>query len=1067
MAQTELDFSTYIAEHTQNFTGRNWVFKSINDWLVEGKNRIFLLTGGPGEGKSAIATRLAQISDGIVTDTSDPEFLPNWLTYYHFCQFGLEDTLSPLTFVQSLSEALANRYPKFRNALESIGSKQININTIQDIGTLQSGGQVTGVKIKIEIIGGDARPMFDQVVRRPLKELSDQLPSERIIILIDSLDEALTFNTENNIAQLLKLVADFPPQVRFICTCRSMNETIIDIIGEPSLDLIKNAPSNLDEVKLYAVTRLKSIPEPKCSDLADVIAKKSNGNFLYAHHVINDLLANGDNILDYEKLELPDELEDVYRKFIEREMATSRTKWNDTYRPLLGLIAVSRGNGLTRKQLVNITSLEEDTASEVLKVCKQYLVSGQTDDTRYRIYHQSFRDFLLEDEKYTVYPAVRHAAIAYYLQEKYGSNWRTCNDEYALRYTPTHWAEAAAITENKRESRTQALIEIIQNQKYQRAFEQEIGDIPTLKEHFYRAVQVAALNNRDDMLPWLIKAAKGYVTFQREYLNAESVVKLADDGKLEQADARLQLISGIDDDWHLAARLIIIWLGSSKNPIQAKNLFDQICINSSNIEPLPLLNDRINAVLNGKSFYSCPDEESLSLEFGYEIIKRISGQEFNRELLGAVNSSLILRLDYPEMISQSGYASVLDAPILVEIAKKYGLEGTALVDDYIQAHASYNYIEYRNRSLWIVLRAILLYHPDQDWVKERIRKVLLAVLAGGGVDFCELLPLTLELIKEQNKNGNLQLAIKEWSSLAFKAVNKLRARRNGSDTWGIHKRRLTGLMELYTLLLDDSLEANSVLKRIRNLPYGFAGYQAPAYLRLADALFACGMNLPDLSKEFLEEALQSAHHIQDYHFCARITARCNALKRWHISSLKGLDLSQIIVRFVKSPSDGEFSTVHLIHEDYQYRDKSDPDILPIFYATRAETLDQLTEVFQISAVDFRRLNPQYGLTQIIEDQSLIRVPDPGFAPLLAVHLGARVIGDKTLENERGEILRSLVPIAANNPTALDTLLSYLLIASQPDDAELLEELVQETGPVIFADVTPSAGQLGPDALTPV
>jgi hypothetical protein len=45
-------------------------------------------------------------------------------------------------------------------------------------------------------------------------------------------------------------------------------------------------------------------------------------------------------------------------------------------------------------------------------------------------------------------------------------------------------------------------------------------------------------------------------------------------------------------------------------------------------------------------------------------------------------------------------------------------------------------------------------------------------------------------------------------------------------------------------------------------------------------------------------------------------------------------------------------------------------------------------------------------------------------------------------------------------------LSYLLIASQPDDAELLEEVAREAGPVVFADVAPSTAQIGPDAATP-
>src|SRR5262249_3697964 len=160
----------------------------------------------------------------------------------------------------------------------------------------------------------------------------------------------------------------------------------------PTLDLIDNAPPGIDEVMLYATARLESVDEPKRSLLAKHVAEKSGGNFLYAFHVLNDLVSQGDG-QDPDSLDLPDELEDAYRKFIQREMAANPSRWNCTYRPLLGPIVVARGEGLTKAQLVGITDLAEDTADDVLKVCAQYLVGGKSKTQPYRIYHQSFRDF--------------------------------------------------------------------------------------------------------------------------------------------------------------------------------------------------------------------------------------------------------------------------------------------------------------------------------------------------------------------------------------------------------------------------------------------------------------------------------------------------------------------------------------------------------------------------------------------------------------------------------------------------------------------------------------------------
>ena len=62
------DFSDFIVERTKNFTGREWIFRKIDRWLADpNRSRIFLLTGAPGSGKSAIMARLAEVSLGETT----------------------------------------------------------------------------------------------------------------------------------------------------------------------------------------------------------------------------------------------------------------------------------------------------------------------------------------------------------------------------------------------------------------------------------------------------------------------------------------------------------------------------------------------------------------------------------------------------------------------------------------------------------------------------------------------------------------------------------------------------------------------------------------------------------------------------------------------------------------------------------------------------------------------------------------------------------------------------------------------------------------------------------------
>jgi hypothetical protein len=1064
--------SPYVEERTRYFTGRQWVFSAIGGWLgSDTAARVFLLTGGPGTGKTAVAARVAQMSLREA-EPAHPVLGKDGLSYFHFCQAGAEHTLSPVTFVQSLSQALANRYPAFRAGLEKAGSRQIVINTVQTVGTLEAGSQVIGAQIgqiNIEIKGTDARPLFDEAVRRPLQELAATVAAgERIVILIDSLDEALTFNAENNIVQLLGLADDFPPQVRFLLTCRSSSDRVFDLVGPSTLDLIADAPPSLDEVTPYVMARLQSVPEPGRSVAAARISAKSEGNFLYAHHVVNDLLSqsNGHGIADADTLDLPDALEGVYRKFLERELASNRTRWNDVYRPIVGSIAVARGDGLTKAQLLGITDLAEDTATDVLGVCAQYLVGGDGEGTRYRIYHQSFREFLLADEKFTVVPSERHAAIARYLQDRYGANWGRCDDEYALRYTPAHWADAATLSPVKRETRTHALIDLAANRKYQHRFEGRIGDLPMLHAHLNRAVQVAALNDRDDMLPSIVKAGKEFIAFRREYLRSESLVALAEAGRLKVAEARLPLFMDVDEDWQAAARLILAWLGAERNAVAATELRDSVARSLPDLAPIPLLLARVNVALIGQPLFPAVEDRVLPLEVGQQLVKRIGGQAFDRELLGTLDERFISTLGLQaEMVGQRGFSASFDAPILVNMARTYGPEGTTLVDEYIDAHAGYNYIEYRNRSLWHVLHAVLLNHGDQQWVRNRLRRVLIAALSGGGVDFEEMLPLTAASLLEQVRWGDAQRTLDKYRTQALRAADALQQRRGADDSWGNHRRRLTALMELSHLLLRDASQARMLLDRILALPGGFAGFQAPARLRLADAIRVCRIDAGDVLDQTLEDALKSAHHIQDYHFCARITARCNALRRWHGSVLVGADLAATITRLARSPNDVEFAADHVVHEPYMHR-HDEKDLLPVTKARDAAALQDLVEVFQRSAVEFRRLNPQYGINDVLPDATPIHVPDPGLAPLLAVNLAARALADDSIAEERVALVRSLVPVAAANPTALDTVLSYLAIAADLQDAELVEEIVAQVGSVVFADVPAPEAQIGPDAVMP-
>ena len=73
----ELDqrgFYHLIKEKTDDFVGREWVFDEIDNWLNDdSQNRLkyFIVTGKAGSGKSTIAARLIEISNGHTVTGND------------------------------------------------------------------------------------------------------------------------------------------------------------------------------------------------------------------------------------------------------------------------------------------------------------------------------------------------------------------------------------------------------------------------------------------------------------------------------------------------------------------------------------------------------------------------------------------------------------------------------------------------------------------------------------------------------------------------------------------------------------------------------------------------------------------------------------------------------------------------------------------------------------------------------------------------------------------------------------------------------------------------------------
>src|SRR5215210_5931182 len=143
------DFGKYVTERTRNFTGREWVFRIIDSWLAKTDgSRVFLLTGEPGSGKTAIAGRLTEFSHGLSAPGGLSFVTHHFLNAAYFCSARAALRVDPREFSKSISLQLAERHEAYRGALIAVGEKEINISVQQRIERAEVGSEAKGVVIE-------------------------------------------------------------------------------------------------------------------------------------------------------------------------------------------------------------------------------------------------------------------------------------------------------------------------------------------------------------------------------------------------------------------------------------------------------------------------------------------------------------------------------------------------------------------------------------------------------------------------------------------------------------------------------------------------------------------------------------------------------------------------------------------------------------------------------------------------------------------------------------------------------------------------------------------------------
>jgi hypothetical protein len=441
-----------IAELPPGFVDRAWVMQRIDDWLAKTDQRSLLITGGPGSGKSALAQRLVEMSEGIEPEAGYERLGPGAVTFAYACDDWIAGSVDPMHFVEVLARHLAERYPEYASAVIQQAHPAIEVEVRQSLGAGALGAPGRGVSIEQIRFPENvsAKVAFDHLIRRPLEQLYRGDFAQQIVILIDGLDAALTFSGEDSLLAVAANAVGSPPSlpapVRFIFTSRP-DARVLSAISEARVDLLDDAPKPDYDIRDYAERRLKGLSPAHRRSLADQIADKSAGLFIYARYAMDDMLPIGADSPVPPPAALPSALYDYYREEAAKIAVSQPERGFAVDRRLLGLLAVALGEGLTANQLAGSLAGSRTATLDGLRAWSPFLRGAQPVGP-FRLFHDSFREFLLIDDEYRVFPADAHQSIAKYFLGQNRRDW-FASDTYALRFTVDHLRAAIEASDNR------------------------------------------------------------------------------------------------------------------------------------------------------------------------------------------------------------------------------------------------------------------------------------------------------------------------------------------------------------------------------------------------------------------------------------------------------------------------------------------------------------------------------------------------------------------------------------------------------------------------------------------
>lgn len=352
-------FKSFIEEKTRGFVGRQFVFDAVTQFTNSSPRGYFRIIGEPGIGKSALAAHMINTSSCI----------------HHF----------------NISAQGTGQFDRFaRNIYPQIIAKyKLNHHILSEESARNPG-----------------------LLARLLHEAAQKLQSsEKLIIVVDALDEVDSSDIPQG-ANTLYLPPILPNGVYVICTMRKNDPNVILHVEceHDAKEIRQDDPENIADIRHYIElsTKGRNIQQYIASQgindtmFIEHLTRKSQGNFLYLRYIL-PAIENG-AYKDLKLEALPEGLSDHYDRYWKRMKGLAGDDWFRYKLPIIMALTV-KDEPISIELIADFSRVQERSRIRAtLQEWEQFLYPEQVRyegsvQTRYRLYHSTFCEFIAEKEE--------------------------------------------------------------------------------------------------------------------------------------------------------------------------------------------------------------------------------------------------------------------------------------------------------------------------------------------------------------------------------------------------------------------------------------------------------------------------------------------------------------------------------------------------------------------------------------------------------------------------------------------------------------------------------------------